>query len=174
MSDDFDEVRNPSPIDWDGWVPGIRATLMFIRDGDDVLLIRKLRGIGAGKINGPGGKIDPGETPLQAAIRETQEEVKVTPLHPRKMGELCFAMSDTPDIFVHVFVASGLEGEPQETEEAIPMWTHKYRIPYDLMWEDDQHWLPEMLEGRQFRGRFLFEGERIQWMKVDWDVEYFG
>ena len=56
-----DERRNPSPIDWSGWVPEIRATLMFIRDGSEVLLIRKLRGIGAGKINGPGGKIDPGE-----------------------------------------------------------------------------------------------------------------
>ena len=54
-----DENNERSPIDWDGWIPEIRATLMFVREGDQVLLIRKLRGIGAGKINAPGGKIDP-------------------------------------------------------------------------------------------------------------------
>ena len=142
---------------------------MFIREGDDILLIRKLRGIGAGKVNAPGGKIDPGESPLEAAVRETQEELHVTPVDPRKMGELSFAMSDIPDIFVHVFLATGCEGEPKETEEAVPMWTHYNRIPYELMWEDDQHWLPRMLGGEKFRGRFYFEGERIEWMKLDWD-----
>ena len=93
----------------------MRATLMFIRDGHEVLLMRKLRGIGAGKINAPGGKIEPGETPLEAAIRETQEELLVTPLKPRKMGELFFAMSDLPDIFVHVFMAEAFSGEAGET-----------------------------------------------------------
>ncbi|MDE0594954.1 MAG: 8-oxo-dGTP diphosphatase [Akkermansiaceae bacterium] len=174
MSEEADEDQNPPPIDWECWHPEIRATLMFIRDGEDVLLIKKLRGIGAGKVNAPGGKIDPGETPLEAAIRETQEEVMVTPLNPRKMGELSFAMTDIPDIFVHVYVASGCEGTPTETEEAIPMWTPRYKIPYDLMWEDDQYWLPRMMEGERFCGRFYFEGERIQWMKIDWGVDYFG
>ena len=172
MSEGLDGNSRPSPIEWDGWRPGIRATLMFIREGDDILLIRKLRGIGAGKINAPGGKIDPGESPLEAAVRETREELHVTPVDPRKMGELSFAMSDIPDIFVHVFLARGCEGEPKETEEAVPMWTHWRRIPYELMWEDDQHWLPRMLDGEKFRGRFYFEGERIQWMEIDWEVGY--
>ena len=172
MSEGLDESSRPSPIEWAGWQPEIRATLMFIRDGDDILLIRKLRGIGAGKINAPGGKIDPGESSLEAAVRETEEELHVAPVDPRKMGELSFAMSDIPDIFVHVFLARGCEGEPKETVEAIPMWTHLHRIPYELMWEDDQHWLPRMLDGEKFRGRFYFEGERIQWMKIDWDVDY--
>ena len=29
------------------------------------------------------------------------------------------------------------------------------------MWEDDRYWLPLMLEGRSFDGRFLFEGDRL-------------
>ena len=70
----------------------MRATLMFIREGNDVLLMQKLRGIGAGKINAPGGKIESGETPLEGAIRETEEELLVTPLKPRKMGELFFCL----------------------------------------------------------------------------------
>ncbi|NIP19285.1 MAG: NUDIX hydrolase, partial [Akkermansiaceae bacterium] len=101
-----------------------------------------------------------------------EEEVRVTPLNPRKVGELSFAMSDMPDIFCHVFVASEHEGTPVETEEAIPIWTHRYQVPYDQMWEDDRHWLPRVLEGERFRGRFLFQGERIQWMDIDWEVDY--
>ena len=49
-------------IDWPNWQPEIVCTLMFVTRGDEVLLIRKKRGLGAGKINGPGGKVDPGET----------------------------------------------------------------------------------------------------------------
>jgi 8-oxo-dGTP diphosphatase len=162
---------DPSPIDWDSWVPDIRATLMFVVRGCEVLLIEKLRGIGAGKINGPGGKIDPGETPLQAAVRETQEELHVTPINPVKMGELFFAMTDLPDIHCHVFMAREFEGTPTATDEAIPRWTRIDRLPLELMWEDDQYWLPQILEeGRTFMGRFAFEGEGIRWMKVDFDV----
>ena len=39
-----------------------------------LLLGMKKRGFGAGKWNGFGGKIEPGETPRQAAIREIREE----------------------------------------------------------------------------------------------------
>lgn len=164
-------VQTPSPIDWHYWVPEIRATLMFVVQGFEVLLIEKQRGIGAGKINGPGGKIDPGETPLESAVRETQEELHITPREPRKMGELFFAMTDLPDIHCHVFTARSFEGVPTATAEAIPRWTRLDRVPYELMWEDDRHWLPMLLEDdRTFMGRFLFEGERIEWMDVKFDV----
>ena len=53
----FDEVP------WPDWQASERATLLFvIRDGQ-VLLIDKKRGLGAGKVNGPGGHIEPGESP---------------------------------------------------------------------------------------------------------------
>ena len=81
----MEETLNPTVIiDWKSWQPGVRATLMFIIDEAkrEVLLIRKKRGLGAGKINGPGGKIDPGETSLECAVRETQEELGVTALNP--------------------------------------------------------------------------------------------
>ena len=165
------DTPDPSPVDWDSWVPEIRATLMFVVRGSEVLLIEKLRGIGSGKINGPGGKIDPGESPRQAAVRETQEELHVTPINPVKMGELFFAMTDLPDIHCHVFMAREFEGSPTATDEAIPRWTRIDQLPLELMWEDDQYWLPHILEdGRTFMGRFSFEGERIRWMKVDFDV----
>ncbi|MDP0491836.1 MAG: 8-oxo-dGTP diphosphatase [Verrucomicrobiota bacterium JB023] len=160
------------PVDWDAWQPEMLATLMFIRVGDQVLLIEKKRGIGAGKINGPGGKIDPGETPEECAIRETQEELHVTATGVRKHGELHFAMSDIPDILCHVFLADGYEGTPTETDEAVPRWTSVNELPFERMWEDDQFWLSQLLEGQSFRGRFAFEGEHIVWQQIDWSVDY--
>jgi len=160
------------PFDWTTWRPEILATLLFVvRDGM-ILLIEKKRGIGAGKVNGPGGKIDPGETPMQAAIRETREELCVTPHPPRKMGELCFSMSDVPDIHCHVYLADGCDGDPEETDEAVPLWTPVGEIPYHRMWEDDRHWLPAVLEGRTFLGRFVFDGERMLWKSLEFDVEW--
>lgn len=162
----------PSPIDWSAWSGVIHATLMFIIKDERVLLIEKKRGLGAGKINGPGGKIDPGETPLESAVRETIEEVLVRPLAPRKLGELWFSMSDCPDILCHVFRAEDFDGEPGETDEAVPVWTHLGELPYERMWEDDRHWLPLLVAGTTFHGRFVFEGEAMRWMDMrtgmDW------
>lgn len=159
-------------IDWDNWDYGIHATLMFIVRGDEVLLIEKKRGLGAGKINGPGGKIDPGETPLQAAVRETQEELHVTPLEPRKLGELWFVMSHVPDIRCHVYRAENYAGTPTETDEAAPLWTPVDRIPYPRMWEDDRHWMPLLLANTPFHGRFVFENESMKWMDMQTGVSW--
>lgn len=159
-------THEASPIDWKNWQAEIPATLMFIVKNGQVLLIEKLTGIGQGKINGPGGKIDPGESAEQAVIRECQEELHITPHSPKKMGELHFAMSDIPDIHCHVYVSEDFDGEPTATREANPRWTKLVDIPFDLMWEDDRHWLPQMLEGQKFNGRFLFEGEKIVWQDV--------
>lgn len=144
----------------------MKATILFIIKGGEILLIEKKRGLGAGKINGPGGKIDPGETALEAAIRETQEELLITPSAPRKIGELQFSMSDCPDILCHVYRSDDFSGIPTETDEAVPVWTRIEEIPYQRMWEDDRHWLPLVLAEKTFLGRFVFEGERMQWNEV--------
>jgi 8-oxo-dGTP diphosphatase len=159
-------MSNPSPIDWTNWSGEMHATLMFIVQDGQILLIEKKRGLGAGKINGPGGKIDPGETPLQAVIRETQEELMITPHAPRKIGELRFVMSMCPDILCHVYRADGFTGTPTETDEAEPVWTALDEIPYQRMWEDDRHWLPLLLEEKTFIGNFIFEGEEMRWSEL--------
>ena len=161
-----------SPIDWSQWQGVIHATLMFIVKDGHILLIEKKRGLGAGKINGPGGKIDPGETPLQAVIRETQEELLITPSTPRKLGELWFSMSDYPDILCHVYRADDHDGTPTETDEAVPVWTPVDAIPYHRMWEDDAHWLHLVLAETTFHGRFVFHGESMQWMDMKTGIEW--
>jgi 8-oxo-dGTP diphosphatase len=163
--------RTPaSPIDWESWRPFVHATLMFVVKDGEILLIEKKRGFGAGKINGPGGKIDPGETLLECAVRETEEELCIRVKRPRKLGELHFAMSDVPDIRCHVFIARDFDGHPQETDEAKPLWSRLDQIPFERMWKDDIFWVPLMLEERTFLGRFVFEGEEVVWHDVETEV----
>ena len=71
--------RHIRQIDWPTWQPTEKATLLFVLMDGRILLIDKKTGLGAGKIDGPGGRIDPGETALHGAIREVQEELCVTP-----------------------------------------------------------------------------------------------
>lgn len=153
--------------DWSTWTPTMRATLCFVLDGDRVLLIRKKRGLGAGKVNAPGGRIDPGETPAQTAVREVQEELGVTPLGVVERGQLSFQFVDGLALHVHVFVARAHEGEATETDEAIPLWTPLDALPYDEMWADDRVWLPVMLEGRRFVLRAVFDGDAMLWHEMD-------
>jgi 8-oxo-dGTP diphosphatase len=148
-------------IDWANWRPQQRATLLFVIRHGQILLMHKKRGLGAGKINGPGGRLDAGESPLQGAVREVQEELAVTPTGVQQCGELAFQFVDGLSIFVYVFTATDCNGEPQETAEAIPLWTPCGAIPYDKMWADDRLWFPLMLAGKQFQGRMLFDGDTM-------------
>jgi 8-oxo-dGTP diphosphatase len=148
-------------MDWTNWIPRERANLCFIvRDGR-VLLIHKKRGLGAGKINAPGGKLELEESAIDAAIRETFEEVQVVPAHPEQRAELCFQFADGYSLHCVVFLARGCEGEPCETDEALPFWCALDEIPYPQMWADDIHWLPLLLAGKQIRGFFEFDGDRM-------------
>ena len=146
-------------VPWSSWVPKQTATLMWIVDGQRVLLIRKKRGLGAGKINAPGGRLDPGETPAKCAIRETQEELHVTPVAPIELGTLAFQFVDGLSLFVHVFRSEAYTGTPTETDEAIPLWFDIDALPYDEMWADDRLWVPLLLAQKPFRGRFLFDDD---------------
>ncbi len=148
-------------LDPSTWRPRDVATLLFVLRAGSALLIRKKRGLGAGKINAPGGRLEVGETPLACAVREVQEEVGVTATGVRAVGELRFQFVDGYALHCHVFAADGCEGEAIETDEAAPLWTPLDAIPYGEMWADDALWLPVMLSGRGFSGRFIFDGDRM-------------
>jgi len=154
-------VRTLADVDWKSWAPAVRATLLFVVRDERILLIRKKRGLGAGKINGPGGKIDAGESPLVAAIREVQEEIGVTPERVEQRGEIRFQFTDGLALQGFVFLARDCSGSPCETDEATPLWTPVDRIPYEQMWADDVFWMPILLAEGKFRGRALFDGDAL-------------
>jgi hypothetical protein len=60
---------------------------------------------------------------------------------------------------VHVYEANDVTGEAAEGDEMRPQWFNETDIPFDDMWPDDRHWLPMLLQGKQFLGNFQFEDE---------------
>jgi 8-oxo-dGTP diphosphatase len=146
------------------WQPDLTGTLLFVVAAGRVLLIHKRRGHGAGRINGPGGKLDPGETPLEGAIRETEEETGVTPIGPQLAAVMRFVDLEGDDWLGYVFVAGAFAGEPRTTPEAVPEWFPLDALPLDRMWPDDRLWLPLVLAGERLRGDFLFRrGDLLAW-----------
>lgn len=154
-------------IDWDTWQARDPATLVFVIRGDEILLIRKQRGLGRGKVNGPGGKLDPGEDALQCAARECEEELGIRVRNLECMGEHKFQFIDGYSIHCWVFRTSDFEGEPRETPEAIPLWTRVDDIPFEEMWEDDRIWLPLVIRGQPFSARWVFDDDRM----LDYDLK---
>ncbi len=140
-------------------------TLLFLRTDDSVLLAMKKRGFGAGRWNGVGGKLDPGETIEQALVRECEEEIAVTPTLYTKTAEIVFHEQQEgtqKSMKVHVFTCTAWKGEPAETEEMAPKWFKKDGIPYEEMWADDPYWLPDVLNGKLLRCEFrLDKNDRV-------------
>ena len=143
---------------------------MLIRknqDGKELLLAMKKRGFGKGKWNGVGGKEDPEKGDInivKAAMRETKEEIGVKIKKMEKVAVLSFyyPYKKEWDQDVHVFLVRDWQGEPIESEEMLPKWFKINDIPYNEMWDDDKHWLPQVLEGKKLKAKFTFApGEKI-------------
>lgn len=133
-------------------------------NGPEVLLGAKKFGIGIGNLVGPGGKLEPGETPEMAIIREVCEETTIRIREPRLVAELDYPFPFKPAWSQKswVFIADQWDGEALESDELIPDWFAIDAIPFHRMWDDAQYWLPQTLSREKFiRATFEF-GEDLR------------
>ena len=149
------------------------GAVCYIRQNGRVLLQFKTpRRFGGGWWNAPGGKLDHGETPEQAIMREVKEETSLDVTDLREHGTLMFYFGDVaePDYLVHVFSTSHYSGEPQDSEEGRLQWFDEAALPYDEMWPDDRIWLPDLLAGRSFRGVFHLTADYKSIVSYEYDL----
>ena len=143
------------------------ATLCILLRETNLLLGMKKRGFGKDRFNGFGGRLEPGETIEQAAVRELAEEagVRIDIDSLKKVAELTFEFSGVPkekdwDQVVHVYVVRQWKGEPTESDEMRPAWFPLENIPYSQMWPDDSYWLPHILKGKYVKAKFIFGADQ--------------
>jgi 8-oxo-dGTP diphosphatase len=136
------------------------ANLCYLLNGrNEVLLQLKSRGFGQGKWNGPGGKVEAGESIEQSVVREVKEETGLAVKNLRPAGELEFIFQGREDWNqrVHVFVVRDFGGEIKTSEEGELKWFKISKLPFSQMWEDDAYWLKDALTGKFIRMRFCFD-----------------
>ncbi|XP_032896692.1 7,8-dihydro-8-oxoguanine triphosphatase isoform X3 [Amblyraja radiata] len=134
-------------------------TLVMVIKQHQILLGMKKRGFGAGRWNGFGGKVQPGETIEEGAKRELFEESSLTVHSLEKIGRILFEfVGETELMDVHIFRTESYQGEPEESEEMRPQWFDLDKLPFNEMWPDDSLWFPLMIQKKMFRGYFKFEG----------------
>ena len=146
------------------------GTICFPLRGSRVLLGMKKRGFGEGKWNGFGGKLKDGETPLQAAVREINEESALI-VQPKDLEEVAFItfFEDGEPIFQNtIFLLRDWQGMERESEEMRPQWFELKQVPYDQMWAADREWLSLALAGKKFNGTVYFKKGMNEFEKFEY------
>ncbi|MFK4730153.1 NUDIX domain-containing protein [Agromyces mediolanus] len=126
----------------------------------EVLLGRKKHGLGAGRLVAPGGKLEPGESPEAACIREVEEEVGLVvaagALERRGVIDYRFPSREAWSQRSHVFVCRDWRGDPRGSDELDPEWFAVDEVPLERMWDDASRWLPGVLAGGRVERAFVF------------------
>ena len=145
------------------------ATVCFPMRGNQVLVAEKQKKLGAGHLNGFGGKAEPQDTSIEATnIRETMEEVGIEVQEAHEVAEIIFhnPMRDRTlkDIRVHFFIATQWLGEPVSTEEMMhPTWHNVDSLDYDQFLAGDRLFIPQILTGKKLSGTVTYDD--------DWSVQ---
>lgn len=146
-----------------------QATLCFPIRGDEVLLAEKQRKIGAGFLNGFGGRVEITDVNIEETnIRETEEEVGIKIKIAKKMGEIIFHNPSNEHelqrMIVHIFTASEWDGDPIETDEMKKIgWYNIAELDYKKFLRADRLFIPQILSGKYVKGLIEYDD--------DWSVK---
>ena len=141
--------------------------------GDEVLLGEKLTGLGVGKVVGPGGKQEPGETPVATAVREVREEVglALSPENLVPLARITYPFVGRPKLSQrsHAFVVREWSGEPRSSDEIFPAWWAISHLPLTRMWSDAALWLPRALGGEFVEATFeIGKSDQVLSQQMTW------
>jgi 8-oxo-dGTP diphosphatase len=124
--------------------------------------VKKADDVHQDKWNGLGGKLNPGETPEECAVREIFEESGLRVRNPQLKGFLTFPLfARDEDWYVFVFVARDFEGELIDSPEGNLHWVDDTSLNILNLWEGDSIFLPYLDRPGVFSGKFLYQEGRL-------------
>ncbi len=125
--------------------------------------VKKANDIHKGKWNGLGGKLNPGESPEECAVREIYEESGLQVRDPQLKGFLTFpAFANDEDWYVFVFVVEDFEGELIDSPEGEIKWINNSDLSLLKLWEGDAIFLPWLDRGGTFSGKFIYQDGKLK------------
>lgn len=142
----------------------IPRVLVFLTRGNDVLLLRGApdKKLWAGKYNGLGGHIEPGETPHQAAVREVSEEAGLTVEVLTLRAIVHVTMTLAPGVLFFVFTGGAPPGDLRPSTEGVPVWVACSELSTLPLVEDLPELLPRVLEpGPLVYGHYTFSEREL-------------
>jgi 8-oxo-dGTP diphosphatase len=146
----------------------IPAVLLYAFHDQEVLMLHrngKANDFHEGKWNGLGGKLELGESFLEAAVREFTEEAKLKTEKEKWewLGQLHFPNfkpQKNEDWLVNVFAITLTREQkntiPEKTEEGSLHWISNTKILDLNLWDGDRHFLPHVMNRRPFQGTFHY------------------
>ncbi|MGJ7417024.1 NUDIX domain-containing protein [Streptomyces cinereoruber] len=112
---------------------------VVVRQGDKILLSQRGGPYGYGQWHAPSGKLDPGETPAEAAVRELHEETGLTALPSAvtlRHTVIHHQGDGTPDRYGLFYELTEFTGEPENREPAKCLaleWYPDHDLPKELI-----------------------------------------
>ena len=147
----------------------VNAVTCFLVQNDKVLLQERPSSKVWGKLlNGPGGKVEQGETAAEALLREVYEETGLALKTYQARGRVCLDIpSPTPLLLsVDIFLATEYSGDPEDREGRLA-WHHRAELPFQRMWADQKYWLPAVLDGYSVQARISYQAGSLELGELD-------
>lgn len=131
--------------------------LCLVRRGNEILLQNRVKKDWAGYTL-PGGHVEPGESFVDACVREIREETGLTVLNPKLCGLKQFPNNDTRYI-VFLFQADQFEGELHSSEEGKMEWVPLDQLPQYNTVSDLKELLDVMLREDLNEFQYIVKGD---------------
>ena len=141
------------------------TTLCYLERGGQYLMLHRTSKKNVenhDKWIGIGGTFEAGESPEDCVVRECFEETGLTLTDYRYRGIVTFVSDEWGTEYMHLFTATGFEGEQHACDEGELAWIDKKKLLELTLWEGDRIFLRLLEENAPFFSlKLVYRGDAL-------------